>query len=218
MFSPKSNNSAKYLYIQSKNYLFEFTNQNVRLKTGFNLKDYSFVSQVDISVSTFPAMDDVSKIHFTNGNKYLFIFAEDKETIRIDMDKIFTDLINAVSSMRDAVKPYTPSQWTPGLSSSFTYTPSGTAPTGYDVDYAVTFVYESVETFVVSFNQTLKKPAGTGQFNTINCTMTRPLPASTPNPDEMRVYQRPRNGGTYFYVGNAFPVEIPGSTIFSSVS
>ena len=70
-----ANKAAKFLYIQSKNYLLEFTNENLRIKAGYDPGDDSFSSSVDIVFLSlfYPVMSDVSKIHFTYG-KYCRCF------------------------------------------------------------------------------------------------------------------------------------------------
>lgn len=201
----KDGAKAKFLYVQSLNYLFEFTESNLRLYTGYDPEFDTFDTTADLSLALFPTMDDISPIHFTHGNRYLYIFSDGFETLEVDMNLIVTSPSTAVTQLRNHINP--PNPW--HTSSVYSYAAGGTAPTGYDIDYAVTFVQEGVETFITSFNQTRKKPVVTGEFNTISVVITKAtLPAGTLFPDEFRVYQRPRDGGSYLFVGVASnPVE-----------
>ena len=207
--STKDGSAAKFIYIQAKNYLLEFTTNNLRLYTGYEPDFGTFTSPTNISLSGYAAGADITKMHFTYGNKYVFLFSEDNEMVRIDLDKVVSDPSNALSTMRALVAP--PNPWF--LSSTFNYTASG-APSGYDVDYAVTFVFQGVETFTCSWNQTLKKPAGVSQYNEIVvATNSSSWPAGTTlPPDEVRIYQRPRNGGGYLYIGSVLAPTFAGTT------
>jgi len=207
VFSPKSNNSAKYLYIQSRNYLFEFTNQNMRIRTGYNPKTFTFASSVDVSLALYPVADDVSNIHFTNGNRYIFIFREGYETIRIDLDDANLLTGGGITQLRNVVEPYRPSAWTT-IPTLFNITASTTpAPNGYLIQYACTFIYQGVESFffnTLGFNGGLK-PSNTGAYNDLLVRMTlASLPAGVPFPDEARFYQRPNSAGAYLLIGIAY--------------
>lgn len=206
-FTPKNGAAAKYVYIQAKNYLLEITNGNIRVRNNFNAEDYTFTSTVDISLALYPAGDDITKMNFTYGNKYLFLFADDKEALRIDLDLAYTSPSTAVSQMRDNVKPYNP--WLINPPTAVTWTSSGSFAGSYDIDYALTFVYEGIETFISNINQTLKKPITTGEYNNVAIVITKAsLPAGAPLPTDVRIYQRPRNAGIYGLVGVASnPVE-----------
>lgn len=215
LFETENNNAAKFLYIQSKNYLLEFTARNIKVRTGFNVSDYSFVSSADVNMSLFPVMDSVEDLHFTHGNKYLFLFRKGCEIARVDLDKIFSNPTNAVSFLRDHIKPYSPSVWYTNPPTTVVYAAGSVAPTGYDIDYAITFVYDDIETFYNYLNQSLKKPVKTGEYNAVTVTITKASLAGNPFPDEVRVYQRPRNGGSFFFVGNAYPVETSTTVTYS---
>lgn len=211
-FTPKSGAKAKYVYLQSKNYLLEITNGNIRVYSGFDIRYYSFSGSVDISLALYPTGDDISKMHFTFGNKYFFIFVEGKETLRIDIDLAYTSPTTAVSQMRNHVAPYDP--WT--AASTFIYIAGTPLPTGYEIQYFVTFVLEGIETFRSFTSPTLKKPAGTDQHNVITVVITKAsLPAGTPYPQELRIYQRPVLAGDPGLVGVAQAVESPTHITFT---
>ena len=212
LFTPKSGLAAKYLYLQSKNQLLEFTTSNIRVHSNFDPDYFTFSSILDVNMSSYSAMTNVQNIHFTFGNKYLFIFNETHEAVRVDIDKIFSDPLNATSLMRNNIRPFAPSQWYINPPTVVTYAASGGGFTGYDIDYSISYVYEGVETFNSDINQTLKKPVATGEYNSVTVTITKASLAGQPFPDEVRIYQRPRNGGSFFFVGNAFPVET-GTTV-----
>lgn len=209
---PNDNARGKYLYIQAENTLFEFTNGNLRLFIDFDPQYNTFSTQTDVDLSAYSVMSDITNIHFTYGNRYIFVFSQGFEVIQIDINKIFTDPINAVSQMRNNVAPRNP--WS--LATTFSYVAGGTAPTGYDIDYAVTFVADGIETFIANTNQTRKKPANTNEHNVITVTIDKTLIPDDFPPDEVRIYQRPRDGGGFLYVGNStFPVETGTTATFT---
>jgi len=217
LHTTKSNAAAKFLYIQSKNYLLEFTAGNVRIYTGYDIDYDTFSGSTDVDVSLYPVMDDVENIQFTHGNRYLYIFRDTYEAIRVDLIYAITPPYISVSQLRDVVKP--PSLPYTGLGTVVTYAAGTTPPAAptYGVDYVVTYVIQGVETFYFAENQTLNKPTGTGQYNTIVAVLTKSffLPG-TPYPDELRIYQRPRNGGAYLYIGSVpNPVETATTLTFS---
>lgn len=205
LFNTLSNNAAKFVHIPSRNYLLVFTPTKLTVYTEFNPDTNTFTDDEEVDLTTYPAGDDPSKMHITYGNRYAFVFVDTLKAIRIDLDKVYTDSANAVSPLENHVNPI--DNWT--FSSTFSYVAGGVAPTGYDIDYAVTFVYGGVETFIASSNQTRKKPVNTGEHNIITAVVNKTtLPLGSLLPDEVRIYQRPRDGGAYLYVGNSsYPVE-----------
>ena len=213
LFATKSGASAKFLYIQSKNFLIEFTSSNIRIRNFYNPDDDTFGSTIDVAIDSFlyPAMIDVSKMHFTYGVRYLFVFSEGNETVRIDLDNIVTFGSSVVTRMRDHILPYSP--WTPATATSFT---ASSGFTSYGVDYLLTYVYDGVENLFFAIDKTRQKPTATGDHNIISAVITKAsLGSGVPLPDEMRIYQRPRDGGGFLYIGNATAVETATTATYS---
>lgn len=204
-FQPNDNQKAKYMYVQSKDYLFEFTESNLRIMEDFDLKYMTHGTVLDVDLSAYSAMEDVSKIHFTFGTRYLFIFAEGHSPIQIDLELVYFNPVAAVTALYMRFKPSNP--WNVATTYTFTGATSGSSPT-YDIDYAVTYVLNGVETFVAATNATLKKPTTTGDYNDIEAAILKSgLAPGVSAPDEMRIYQRPRNGGRFGLIGIVKGVE-----------
>lgn len=96
---------------------------------------------------------------------------------------------------------------------SSTAVPTG-APTGYSVEYLISFVSFGVESATRRVTTTsLKRPITAGQSNKI----TGGINIDRADVEEMRVYRRPFEGGAYGYIGSSVFSYTSGTDFFDLV-
>lgn len=138
--------------------------------------------------------DDLPNIHFDTQGSYIYVFCAGKNVLKLNYATqafIAQGLIFALP----------PSPTAGGV------TQFGT-PTGYFVDYAITFMYKGEESLPLYINNAAagwKLPIAAGQTNLIQADLA-PVSATTnwnPFITEMRVYRRPLGAGAYGYIGSS---------------
>ncbi len=95
-----------------------------------------------------------------------------------------------------------------------TYVSNTVTGTGYDTDYAITFVYGGEESEMVE-TATGKTIINAGEKNIIvvNCGVYATV---SPKAQEIRVYRRPRDAGAYGYIGSSSAFTHPGSDLIAT--
>ncbi len=95
----------------------------------------------------------------------------------------------------------------------YLFTPVG-APSGYQVDYYVTYVQNGEESTGLVYNAVGSKlPVAAGQSNYIEATLLVPSAAGV---TEMRVYRRPATGGAFGYLGSSTKLFVVAGNLHGS--
>ena len=176
-----ANKAIKLFSPPSSSALIEFGYQYVRV--------YDFAGTLVRDIGTAYSDADVAAMHFTSSGKYVYVFIKGTAIGKL----LYDDATPAyVSGPFDLLVAPT----------SMTVTAVGT-PTGYSVDYLVTYVKNGEESLsVVVEGTTYKKPLSAGQSNTITVQVDADV-AEIAKYNEMRVYRRPNSGGAYGFLGTS---------------
>jgi len=86
--------------------------------------------------------------------------------------------------------------------------------TGYDIEYAWTVMYDGQETIetIMSATPVFKKPINVGELNQFTVTVGDD-PTQIDSFNEVRIYQRPKEGSAFGFLGRAAKVFVDGGLI-----
>ncbi len=176
----------------------------------YNLTSWALIGQIAHAFTE----DDLPNLHFETSGSYVLIFCAGKNVLKFNYSTgAFT---------------------TPALIFSIPPAPAtgavtiAGAPTGYNVQYLVTYVLSGEEslpigpvTEVATGHNYVKLPIAAGQTNTIGATLGPVAPTTNQNPfiTEMRVYRRPYDvtgtagSGAWGYIGTSTDLSISGGQI-----
>ncbi len=174
----------------SSGYLLEWGHEYVRIYDSGN----------SLLFDTAHALteDDLPEIHFENTGVYVYIWRYGTATLRLNYTTgAFTTLASTVLM--------------PPAPTNGTVTPVG-APTGYALDYAVTYVKNGEESNYVTIAAG-SLPIAAGQSNTIDVRVATTA-ALRLGISEVRVYRRPQNGGAFGLIGSTTYIYVPSGTLY----
>lgn len=137
-------------------------------------------------VPTLIAGSTLEQLHFETSGTYIYIFCSGQE---IQKWNYITGFFTADTGVF-AISP---------APTGAVVTPAGT-PSGYKVEYAITYVINGQESFAATSFGNVNVPIAAGQTNGILATLTVGVPTGI---SEMRVYRRPTGGGAYGFIGSA---------------
>lgn len=192
-----STTSGNYMYIEvpNTNYILEITDLKCRRH------DMSAGTYIDINTDIEDA--DIPELDFCVSNKYADSSShEGNVTVVLLFQKGKVIKIIFMSGSFDTagygilVGNYIVSS---------TLVATG-APSGYEVEYAVTVVKPDGQETLLQYQPyvTPKLPITASQFNTLTIVTGANLAAVHPAALEYRFYRRPKDGGAYGYVGSSF--------------
>lgn len=188
------NNKAKYMFVEHKGKLFEFTTGHLRIYSNYSLANESFstVNNVTVNTTTFPAFLHTDISHFAFNENYMYMFTDGYETLRIDLTT-HTIVVLATNNP----------PWTSIFFGSSLINTAVSAPSGYDVFYAGTMVFNGVETISSALSPIAKIPTGGAQQNNLVFKITK---AAVPNqsdlPELVKFYRRPDKSGAFGFIGS----------------
>ncbi len=145
---------------------------------------------------------DIPNLHFETSTIYIYIFCAGKLTLKFNyVTGAFVTAANVFSI--------------PPAPVSVSGTAAGT-PTGYYVDYAVTYIQNGQESAPIYLTtaSTLKLPIADGQSNVIDAELFATIPTGV---SEMRVYRRPQSAGAYGLIGSTNYFYTPSGTLYDGV-
>lgn len=199
-------------FIAEPHCYFELTATNLRKFYNYNLVTKQFDSYSDKDITSFGYTDNnVAHAHFTNDDKKFYIFSEGAKALLIDIGNFPAG--GSVAAFEENIYP---NGWDTGGGGGINVDNVGwTAPTGYLVDYAVTFEYEGVEGFIFDHFDSRKIAANVGEANRITGQLVKFI-TKTSLPI-MNVYRRPHNGGGWAFIGSNVATEDAGNYYFEVV-
>jgi hypothetical protein len=170
-------------------YLLEFGHQYVRI--------YNLVGTLVADVATVYTRSMLSSLHFDVSGNFVYTFCNGWFTTKLNYTTgVFS------TGIFDA----------PTFGAGVTVTPGATAPTGYALDYAVTYVKDGQESlpYAVAAGSA---PINTGELNTVDINIA---PVGITGVTEIRVYRRPQGGGVYGFVGSSSNIFNSGGNVHGS--
>lgn len=184
-FYQKAKLSGRKIKVYSpprSNLIFEWGHQYVKI-WDFN----GVIGPFELSHALTEA--DLPNIHFETNGGILYIFCSGKTPLVLYFASLpFIFITPSVY--------FNPTNFAP---TSPTVTAGGTAPTGYDVDYAISVVVNEIESAPAIVNSGKRPlPQNPAEQNTISGVSSYFAAGAT----EMKVYRRPRNGGVFGYIGS----------------
>jgi len=215
------NNPIKLFAPPNTNRLLEFGTRSVEvLPSVFQdqpyvvLYDYqgNVINFYDFATWTTPRAiytpDELQNLHFISNKNYVYVFGGSKSSTNMRVIRINIDSPYDVVSSFNAFS-------IPNFSSAFAASYTGTA-TGYEIDYAITVVYNGQESspIYVSFSPIPKKPQAAGESYTMIFTLLASTSVDERDSiNEVRVYQRPREGSAYGFLGRTTQIYIDSGAI-----
>lgn len=169
---------------------------------GANVVDYNLTDPDPTGYGYPLTYDNIDDLHFDSDKDYVYIFGGPKTNSYPLRFKYTTTRELLYQNDIFEVPP-------PPLSA----TGSGTGSTNYEIDYAVTYVYngeESEELEIPSAPTYL--PTDVGDTNTLEITVSNDI-SLIDNFKEVRVYRRPIEGSAYGFVGKTTNIYVDGSEI-----
>lgn len=201
--------------VVNRQIMFQFLTTTVKIHTGYT--GYGFTATVTVSVPgayTYTT-DQLKLMHFTNDDKYLYVFAKGQYVMRILLDSPYT-IDNFIFYGPPVQVPSGPGAVTTNFYPEYV---AYTAPSGYFVEYAYTSVKNDVETFVIGtrdINATTldacRLPVGTNEGNDLYFRINTVAIAQDKIPDTIRFYRRPKNSGVWGFIGLGYPIETPAAS------
>ena len=170
--------------------LFSPPNSRVLIEFGYlYVRVYDFDGTLNADILTGYTDADVAAMHFTASGKHVYVFVEGTGVGKL----LYDDATPAfVSGPFDLLAAPT----------SMAITANG-APTGYSVDYLVTYVKNGEESLSVEITgTTYKKPLAAGESNTITVQVDADS-GEIAKYQNIRVYRRPNSGGAYGFIGTS---------------
>lgn len=188
MWVTKIKNSAVILYSPpGGGVLMEWGHQYVRV--------YSLQTQTLLGDIAHAFVEtDIPFLQFETSGSYVYIFCSGKNVLKFN----YATGVFVSPSLVFAVPP------APFAAAN---TNVG-APTGYEVEYAITFLLKGEESlpFYLTNSPNIKLPITAGTANSIGYTLAPVSPlGANPNPyiTQVNVYRRPKTGGAFGFVGSS---------------
>lgn len=195
-------------FIKSKNddetiVLYSPPNSGVLMEWGdsyVRLYDFSVNLIADLSHSFIES--DLENLHFATSGKHVYVFCAGKNTLKLLFDDVTPVFIASSEVFRVPASPSINSVTGVG------------SPSGYSVDYLVTYVINGEESDFTESIGAVNKPIAAGQSVTINVKVSSDV-TDLDKLNEMRVYRRPSNAGAFGFIGSSGYFTISGSDINS---
>lgn len=145
---------------------------------------------------------DIGNLHFDTSGSFVYIFCTGKNILKLNY---------ATHTFVDPSSIFA----VPQASSSGAVTPSG-APSGYKVEYAVTYLVKGEESLPFYIPSNFNVPIAAGELNVVTAIIGPAAPGTNPNPyiTQVNVYRRPNNGGAYGFIGSGSSFNITGGVIY----
>lgn len=188
----KLDNSAVAIYSPPRTGIFlEWGHQYVRVHTTSG-------SQLFDTAHNFVA-GDIPNLQFETSGTFVYIWCYGKNVKKLNFQ---TGAFVAGASI--FAIPIAP------VANSVTATG---APTGYGVDYQVTYIQNGQESFPVTIlvGGAIKLPLAAGQSNNINVKIS--VGVIFTGVTEMRVYRRPTQGGAFGFIGISTQLSVVGADL-----
>lgn len=144
---------------------------------------------------------DLPNIHFETSGAYVYIFCGGKAILKFN----YVIGVFMTPATIFAIPP-APTNGSPSIIAVG-------APTGYKVEYAITYVFNGQESFPILAQGNINVPIAAGQSNTIDIEL---LPVVLAGLTEMRVYRRPTSAGSYGFLGSSSFFYVTGGTVRGS--
>lgn len=164
----------------------------------YNLSTFALLGDIAHSFTE----SDLPNIQFETSGSFVWVFCAGKALAKFNY------------SNGTFVTPSTLFQIPPGAFGA-TITAAG-APTGYAIEYGVSFVFKGEESgFVVIGGGASNLPIAAGQSNSVDVNLGAPT-AALPDITELRVYRRPYQGGAFGYIGSSTFFHIVAGAVWAT--
>ena len=209
----------RFFWIKSCNWLLEIGKFKFTIYDGFNfdtltpgtvITSHYIVDHTQPLSGQFTGFPDI-----VYDDKYIYILGEGFTNYVIDIKYTKDNGWNASPGTSTKYMSYVMAP--PGFASTYNQSvamvssKNGSFTNSYEIEYNITFLIDGVETYGVGpYTQIggvdIKKPVAAGEYNDFVCTINKTTAgAGVKYPSEMRVYQRPKNGGAFLFIGSAYP-------------